>query len=84
MVIIPMVAISMSSLVKKEIIILVTCITRIIEEIITIIICFATFKQVASVAFVQNVQLYHIFKIDKLMLRKDPLHCWYCIIDMTK
>ena len=33
------------------------------------------FKQVARAAFVQNVQFSHIFNRDKLMLRKDPLHC---------
>ena len=33
------------------------------------------FKQLARAAFVQNVQFSHIFKRDKVMLRKDPLHC---------
>ena len=42
------------------------------------------FKQLARAAFIKNVKLSHVFKRDKLMLRKDPLHCWYCIIDMTK
>ena len=69
---------------------MVTCITRIFKEIITLIkyhlFCLflqfcETFKQVARAAF---VQFSHIFKRNKLMLRKDPLHCWYCIIDMTK
>ena len=43
MVIIPMIVISMSSLAKKEKIILITCITRVFKEIITLIICFACF-----------------------------------------
>ena len=33
------------------------------------------FKQLAKAAFFQNVKLSHIFKREKLMLRKDPLHC---------
>ena len=41
MVIIPMVVISMSNLAKKEKIILVTCITRVFKETITLIICVA-------------------------------------------
>ena len=82
MVIIPMVAISMSSLVKKEKIILVTCITRICKErllhlssVLPVSKIFEAFKQLARTAFVQNVQLSHIFKRDKLFHRKDPLHC---------
>ena len=79
--IIPIVVISMFSLAKKENNIFLTCITRIFKEIIKIIICFAcfynfeAFKQLAKAAFVQNFQSSHIFKIDKLMLSKDPLHC---------
>ena len=33
------------------------------------------FKQLTRAAFVQNILFSHIFKRDKLMLRKDPLHC---------
>ena len=77
MVIIPMVVISMSSLVKKKN--LITRITRLFKEIITLIICFTCFyyfvKQLARAAFAQNVQFSHIFKRDKLMLRIDPFHC---------
>ena len=32
------------------------------------------YKQLAKAALVQSVQFSHIFKRDKLMLKKDPLH----------
>ena len=48
MVIISIVVISMSSLVKKEKNILVTCITRIFKEIIARISCFACFFNFAK------------------------------------
>ena len=81
MVIIPMVVISMPTLAKKEKIILVTCITRVFKEIITLI-CLPVSTILLSIltatvarsAFAQNVQFNLIFKRDKLMLRKDPLH----------
>ena len=43
MVIIPIVVTSMSSLAKKEKIILIACITTVFQEIIALIICFASF-----------------------------------------
>ena len=42
------------------------------------------FKLLYRAAFVQHVQFSHIFKRDKLMPRKDPLHCDFYIIDMAK
>ena len=57
MVMITMVAISMSSLAKKEKIILVTCITRIFKEIITLIICSACFHN-----FVKHLNSYSSYR----------------------
>ena len=54
------------------------------KAIITLIICFACFNNFVKhlnsysnyrAAKFENVQLSHIFKRDKLILRKDPLHC---------
>ena len=91
MVIIPMVAISMSSLAKKEKDNLGNMHNKNIYvdnytyHLFRLFLKFCeAFKQLARAAFVQNVQLSHIFKRDKLMLRKDPLHCKYSIIHMTK
>ena len=70
MVIIPMVVISMSSLAKKEKIILVTCITRVFKEIITLVICFACFYN-----FVNHLNSYSskVSKVAKIRNRYNQV-----------
>ena len=82
MVIIPMVVINKFSLAKKENKTLGNMLNKNIQgdyytyHLVCMFLQFCeAFKQLAEAAFFQNVQFSHIFKRDKLMLRKVPLHC---------
>ena len=67
-VIIPMEVISMSSLAKKEKIILVTCVTRILKEIITLIIWLTFYN------FVKQLARQHLFKMFNLVIYSKEIN----------